>query len=133
MKLKDKFARFMYGRYGIDELSRLMTVLFYLLIIINLFVRSSIISVIALILVFLFTFRSFSRNIYKRRQENNRYLRLKKRVKDFFTLEKNRFRDRKTHIYRKCPKCRAVLRLPKEKGKHTVRCPRCGGGFDIKV
>ena len=76
--------------------------------------------------IFIWSFyRTMSRNIYKRRKENERFC-------GFFKLRKNKFRDRKTHVYRKCPKCKAVLRLPKAKGKHFVNCPRCKNRFQTK-
>ena len=78
-----------------------------------------------MILIFVIFYRIFSRNIQKRRQENEKFC-------GFFKLIRNRFRDRKTHVYRKCPKCKAVLRLPKAKGKHTVVCPRCKNRFEVK-
>ena len=48
-------------------------------------------------------------------------------------LQKSKHRDRKTHVFRKCPACKSVLRLPRQKGKHTVRCPRCQHRFDVKI
>ena len=70
-----------------------------------------------------------SRNIPKRRAENARFV-------GFFKLRRNKWKDRKTHVYRKCPTCHAILRLPKikgkekGKGKHTVCCPRCANKFE---
>ncbi len=39
----------------------------------------------------------------------------------------------KDHVYRICPACRANIRLPKKKGAHSVRCPRCSTLFDVKI
>ena len=78
-------------------------------------------------------FRMFSRKIYKRRAENEKFLKIWNPIKNKFRLMKNKRRDRKTHVYKKCPKCKAVLRLPKQKGKHTVRCPKCSERFDVKI
>ncbi len=39
----------------------------------------------------------------------------------------------KYHVYRICPECKANIRLPKEKGQHSVRCPKCGTLFDVKI
>ena len=65
--------------------------------------------------------------------ENRAFLRFFGKIRGWFVLQKNRFRDRKTHIYRKCPGCRRTLRLPKIKGDHTVCCPCCGKKFQVKV
>ncbi len=42
---------------------------------------------------------------------------------------RTRIKERKTHVFVNCPKCRNVLRLPKGKGKLGVTCPVCGNAF----
>lgn len=129
----------MYGRYGGDTLNKVylwiyvaVVVIYY---IVSLFIPSDAITLGAMVtlgywlistfLIVLIFFRIFSKNIAKRRRENEKFC-------GFFKLLGNRFRDRKTHVYRKCPKCKVVLRLPKAKGKHTVVCPRCRERFEVK-
>ena len=129
----------MYGRYGTDTLNKVYLGL-YIAVVLIYYIAALLIPETAaktkalLLLAYLFLttfliilifFRMFSRNIAKRRRENERFC-------GFFKLIRNRFRDRKTHVYRKCPKCKAVLRLPKAKGKHTVVCPRCRERFQVK-
>ncbi len=127
----------MYGRYGTDTLNKFYLGL-YVAIVLGFTVGSWFIqdpkissliyliyTVISFSLIVLIFFRMFSRNLVKRRRENEVFC-------GFFKLRRNRFRDRKTHIYRKCPSCHAVLRLPKAKGKHTVICPRCKNRFGVK-
>ncbi len=133
MKLKEKFIRFMYGRYGADELYRFLTVVFYILFIINLFLGSYILATAVTALLIFMTYRVFSKNIVKRRAENEKYLVLKRRFDNYVKLRKNKWRDRKTHVYKKCPHCGAVLRFPKKKGKHSASCPSCNGEFNVKV
>ena len=132
-KLKNKLYRFMYGRYGYDTLSKVLlwvyAALLLIYMILSLFVDNPIFSVLYYIAIFSIVcytlYRVMSRNIAKRRAENERFC-------NFFKLRRNKFRDRKTHIYRKCPDCKAVLRLPKSKGKHSVVCPRCKKRFEVK-
>lgn len=133
MKLKEKFIKFMYGRYGADELYRFLTVVFYILFIINLFLRSYILAVAVTAVLIFMTYRVFSKEIAKRRAENEKYLALKRRFDNYVKLQKNKWRDRKTHVYKKCPHCGAVLRFPKNKGKHSASCPSCKGEFSVKV
>ena len=131
-KFKNKLARFFYGRYGADTLNNVLTGIYLSWLItfsiVDIFVNSIIFSIIGwLVTVAIFAlvmFRMMSRNIYKRRRENEKFC-------GFFKLQRNKFRDRKTHVYRKCPSCKAVLRLPKAKGKHTVVCPRCKTRFNV--
>ena len=123
----------MYGRYGPDNLYNFLTVTYLIIAVVNAFLRSAIVAVLELVLIFYVLFRFFSRNIYKRSEENRKYLSVKSKINGFFTLSRQKARERKTHIYKKCPLCKSVLRLPRKKGKHTVKCPRCAHRFDIKV
>ena len=123
----------MYGRYGTDTLGNVMLVSYIVVIILYTFIGFFVDTVWFDVAVWLVStalavtvfWRMFSRNVAKRRKENERFC-------GFFRLRKNRFKDRKTHVYRKCPECKAVLRLPKAKGKHTVVCPRCKKRFTVK-
>lgn len=132
-KFKNWLYRFMYGRYGGDTLNKVLiwvyAIWIIILSVIMIFVDSIWLSLFywisSLSLMFWIFFRMFSRNINARRKENERFC-------GFFKLRRNKFRDRKTHVYRKCPKCKAVLRLPKSKGKHFVVCPRCKNRFEVK-
>lgn len=130
---RDKLIRFMSGRYGTDSLYSLTLIVCMALIIVNMFVRSWIIGLAVLLLVIWATWRAMSRNIYKRRRENAVIVSLKNKISFFFRTRAQRFRERKTHIYRKCPKCRAQLRLPRKKGTLKVHCPKCGESFQIKI
>ncbi len=133
MNLRDKLARFMYGRYGIDQLYRFLSALLFALIIVNLIVGSFILSIIAWSVLIFSLYRVFSKNIYRRKQENEQYLKIKNSFTVFWKLQKDKWRDRKTHVYRKCPHCNAVLRFKKEKGKHPATCPKCKAKLEVKI
>lgn len=47
--------------------------------------------------------------------------------------KKKKLKTDKDHCFRICPECRANIRLPKKKGKHTVVCPRCKCRFEVKI
>ena len=132
-KFREKLIQFMYGRYGADELSRFSFAAWFILIILNIFLRSSIITVIELLLIILIYYRILSRKTEQRRAENAAYLKQRNKVTGFFRIQKLKFRDRKTHCYRKCPVCKKMLRLPKRKGQHTVCCPQCRNDFQVKI
>ena len=132
-KLRTKFIRFMYGRYGVDQLYYALFAVWGVTAIINCFVNSVILSILGTALAVWMIWRSLSRNIQKRRAENERFLVLWKPVKSWLILQRDRIRDRKTARYRRCSHCRAIVKLPVKKGKHTVVCPRCRERFDVKI
>ena len=131
--LKARFERFMVGRYGFDSLYYFLLGVSCVLVVINFFAHNLIISVIDTVVFAYAIYRALSRNIYKRQQENEKYLKFVEKLKSFYRLQKCKRRDRKTHVYKKCPACKNNLRLPKQKGKHTVVCPCCKNRFDVKI
>ena len=129
----ERIASFMAGRYGTDRFYYFLIAVYFILVAVNLFFNSLILS-LAETAVFIYAlYRVMSRNIYKRQAENEKYIKLTEKPKRFFNLQKCKFRDRKTHVYRKCPCCSNNLRLPKQKGKHTVVCPCCKTRFDVRI
>ena len=130
---RERIARFMAGRYGVDRLYYFLLAICLILIVINFFANLYIIYIVESALFAFAFFRVMSRNIYKRQQENEKFIRLTEKPKKLFNLQKCKLRDRETHVYRKCPSCKNNLRLPKQKGKHTVVCPCCKYRFDVKI
>ena len=131
-KLKYALYRFFYGRYGTDTLNKTLLFVYIGLVVVHTVVSLFVDSILVTLLYFVLSVglmiaifsRTLSRNIEARRRENEKFC-------GFFRLRRNRFRDRKTHVYKKCPRCRAVLRLPKAKGRHAVVCPRCKHRFFV--
>ena len=123
----------MYGRCGYDDLSRFLMGVCLVLVIANLFLELFPVAVIETGLLIYTTWRMMSKNLVKRGAENAKYLSLKRKIDGRIKLMKNKHRDRKTHVYHKCPQCKNTLRLPKVKGKHTVNCPCCHTKFDMKI
>ena len=131
--LRSNTYRFMYGRYGVDELYHFLSWTVLVLIFIQFFVRSSVLLLIEMALLIFSMFRFFSKNINQRRKENDWYLArtktIRKKIRDIYRS----YRDRKVYRYRKCPNCQQTLRLPYRKGTHNVRCPKCGHTFETKI
>lgn len=126
-------AKFMYGRYGTDRLNMFLLIVLIVCAGLNLFVRNGYFSIVMssweTLLIVLIYYRMFSRNIQKRYAENQKYLSLENKVKRFFGRTKYIQEQRKDfHIYT-CPQCRQKIRIPKRKGKISVRCPKCGAEF----
>lgn len=132
-RLKMKYDKLMYGKYGLDKLGRDMLILWLIIGFINALFRSRIVMLVALILPILTAVRMFSDNIVKRTKENLKYLSVRTKVIDFFKLRYRMIKEFKTHRYYKCKNCSAYLRVPRKKGEHTVGCPKCGKEFEVKI
>lgn len=122
--------RFMYGRYGSDQLNRALCVLILALYVLSL--PLSLIPMVGSVLRFLNTFlwfvvllRMFSRNIQRRRDENAWFLAKIGPAKQVFRNHKMRQQDRE-HKYFTCKNCSAVCRVPRGRGKIIITCPKCG-------
>lgn len=131
--LRYRFQEWMTGRYGADELNRLMMIGALVFFIASLFsgkvgwLRYMIIP--GLVLVIFATIRQFSRNVYARSKERDAYLRIKQKITGFFKLQKRMWSERKTHRYYRCPKCHVAVRVPKGRGKIQITCPKCREKF----
>lgn len=130
-KFKESVYRFFRGRYGTDSLNSFLLWSYFAAVLINLFTGLRVFSYIGLACGVAAIYRMLSRNIYKRQQENIKFFNLKKKITQKFKLTADKWKYRKTHIYRNCPSCKATLKLPKIKGQHTCCCPRCKNSFKV--
>ena len=124
MNIVAALNRFMAGRYGQDRLNIAMLVVGCVLCFVQMFVPSGVgfvLTIISETLLILSLFRCFSRNTYKRYNENRKFLLMIDRIKD---------RD---HRYYACPKCRQTVRVPRGKGKIAITCPKCREKFIKKT
>ncbi len=127
--MKEKLARFMAGRYGVDYLGRFTIIAGLIALLLAGWTRSSLFNLLAWILIIYSYYRMFSRNVYKRTQENQWYLNKTYKIRSFFARQKNMMAQRKNyHIY-KCPTCKQKIRIPRGKGKIEIRCPKCSTTF----
>ncbi|MCM1047113.1 MAG: hypothetical protein NC433_01650 [Clostridiales bacterium] len=121
--LGEKMQIWMYGRYGYDELSKTLFIVAFVLMFLSFLFPPF--SSIALVLLIWTIFRTYSRNIEKRRNERNAYLGFVGKTRQGWKRRKDMWRERKTHRYYKCPNCRVYLRVPKGRGKIEISCPKC--------
>ena len=131
MKFGDRYIKFMKDRYGIDELYKFLLLICFVLIVINTFISNNIIRLFEVLLIVIIFYRYMSKNIKLRKKENDKYLEIKDKIIKLFDYNKKKYKDRNTHMYKKCPKCKQKIRLPLKKGEHTVKCPTCGNRFDV--
>lgn len=132
MNFRYKLIRFLSGRYGVDELFYVLFGVASILAVTNCFVRSIWLQIVVYALTTYALLRFFSRNFTARQRENKLFSKLKMGIKYKMGIRRQRKADF-THVYKKCPRCHAVLRLPRKKGKHTTVCPKCSNKFKVYV
>lgn len=131
--MKEKFSKFMQGRYGVDQMSRFTMGAALVLIVLAIFIRrsyvGSLLDTLGLLLIVYTYFRIFSRNIQKRYAENQKYLNATGKLRMRISREKNLMEQRKTHHIYTCPGCGQKIRIPRGKGKIEIDCPKCHTKF----
>ena len=124
-RIKLAFMRFMSGRYGTDKLNMVLLTAGLIFSLVGLFIRLPVLNLCCMLfsygLLGYSLFRTFSRNTYKRYQENRRFLLLKQKWTD------------RQHRYYTCPRCRQQVRVPRGKGKISISCPKCKEKFVKKT
>ena len=119
-KFRQWLQKFMTGRYGSDKLNMVILGTGVVLALISLFIPAP--ANLALTIIYYgltvwALFRCFSRETYKRFEENRKFLLFLDRIKD---------RD---HKHFTCPRCRQPVRVPRGKGTIAITCPRCKERF----
>ena len=116
----------MYGRYGLDDLGNFLFKIYFILFILNLFLKLHILTGIELILVVIILYRFISKDIYKRSRENVSFRNIKKKIFKPFSNIKRNIKD-KDHVYKKCHHCKTTLKLPlpNKGGIKKVKCTNC--------
>ena len=122
--LSVSLSTFMVGRYGFDDLSRGLIIGSMFLFVLSMF-GLDILSPIALIMLAAAMLRTFSRNIDRRMAENVSYLEFSKKPRAWWDNLNDRWINRKTKAYIKCPHCKKTFSVPKGKGSVRVTCPYC--------
>lgn len=116
---------FMMGRYGTDKLNMYVLGAGVICSLLGLFIPANLarllLSTASYLLMFWAIFRTFSRNTYRRYQENQKFLMFLTKLKD------------RQHRYFTCPRCRQSVRVPRGKGKIMITCPKCQEKFQKKT
>ena len=137
-KFRCAVSRFMYGRNGMDQLNQTLLwvylgvlvaqVVFSLL---RLSLAARICDMLIWLLMIFILFRMFSKNLPRRRMENQKFMSWFWKKKNSAAGAKARRAD-KDHKYFTC-KCGAICRVPVGKGKIVITCPKCGGQINAKT
>lgn len=135
--MREKFMRFMYGRYGVDTLSKFLVGVALVIYLISSFTQNTLLYYLSWAFMIVSYFRIFSRNVYKRANENQQFLNRTVKIRTFFNTKIRAyinqkvymFNQRKTHHIYKCPTCSQKIRIPRGKGRVEIRCPKCNSTF----
>ena len=119
----------MIGRYGTDGLNQFLSFASIVMLLLSLLTRFSLFTWVGAVLLVLCYYRSLSRNISKRTDENYRYYAIKDRVDSKFRGLKEQWANRRVYHYYRCPQCHQKLRVPRGRGRIQISCPRCGTQF----
>ena len=138
--IRNALIRFMYGRNGMDHLNQalfwvyigLWVVSGLILPLLKLEKLAGILNIAMYVVMFYLFFRTFSKNLYKRREENQKWINWWWKVKNRSAGAKARHAD-KDHKYFTCKSCKAICRVPVGKGKIIITCPKCGAQIQAKT
>lgn len=130
--MRAMIQRFMYGRYGSDQLNWFLLILYLILYLLAMITQSGLLSLLSTVAVVITVFRLLSRNIPRRREENVKFLRVTAPAVRWYKLHATMAKD-KDHRYFKCPHCSQLLRVPKGKGKISITCCNCSSSFEKKT
>ena len=127
--MRENLRQFMIVRYGTDGLNQFLSIASLVLLLIAIISRVSLFTYLGAALLIFYYYRTFSRNISKRTEENYKFYTLKDRVDNKFKGWKEQWANRKVYHYYRCPQCRQKLRVPRGRGRIQISCPRCGTQF----
>ena len=125
MRMREIMQGFMAGRYGTDQLSKLILWISLACLAVSMFTRLNVFYILGLVLLIYTYYRMFSRNVAKRYAENQKYLNWRYGFAVRRNKRKVHWEQRKIYRFYKCPQCRQKVRVPKGKGKVAITCPKC--------
>lgn len=132
-KIKYLLFKFMQGRYGNDALNNFTLVFVFILLILNsLFFHSIFVTPVLFVMMVLTIYRTYSRNITARTNENVAFLKLVRPITHHFKVFKININDKENKTFI-CPKCKTNVRVPRNKGNITITCPKCRERFDKRT
>ena len=94
--MREKLRRFMTGRYGVDQLSRLYLVLTLVLLVLSMITKLPIFYGLAIILLIYMYYRMFSKNTTKMYAQNQKYLNMRYQIVVKWNNAKKHFAQRKS-------------------------------------
>lgn len=118
-KLRWKIQEFMRGRNGVDELNRVLIYAVLAVYVLSMLFQSTLLYYISFLGMIYSMYRTFSKNLYVRREENRKFV-------TWLETTRIKMEQRKDYKIFKCKGCGRNIRVPRGKGKIEVTCPMCG-------
>lgn len=118
-KIRERIDKMLQGRYGIDDLGRMLMITALGLYVIGVVLKNQWFFSLSTFIIIIVIYRMMSRQHWERGEENRRYTGCLK-------LWKLRYENRKYSRIFVCKKCGRFIRVPKGKGKIQVTCTSCG-------
>lgn len=138
-KIKNGLYRFMYGRNGMDQLNGALVRIYLGLFVVQVLCSLArlgigvlLLDALLWVLLLFICFRMFSKNLAKRRAENQKWVNWLWSGKNRRAGAKARRAD-KEHKYFTCKACKTICRVPAGKGRIVITCPKCGAQIDAKT
>ena len=132
-RLQQGLSRFMAGRYGQDAFSLFLLVCAMVLTLLSRIPILWFLYLLGVALMVWLVFRMFSRNLPKRRAENEKFLSVFRPLASVVAGKIQELRAGKYYKFYRCPACKTKLRVPKGKGKVSITCPKCRKEFVKKT
>lgn len=124
MGFRDRLQRFMYGRYGQDQLGIFLMAFAMVLFTISIFTVPYVYIAAILIIIYEY-FRMLSKNRAARYRENAWFLKHTAWVRNGFARIRYYFTEGRKYKVFKCPRCGQKLRVPRGRGRIEIRCRKC--------
>lgn len=133
--IREDIKQAMKYRCGLDELNNLLMLIGFIFVVVALFTKRWIFTLIGTVFIFMCYKRVFSKDISKRRSENDVYMKYMGNVVRYTQYlklclkMKIRSLTDKEYVYFVCNQCKQIIRVPKGKNKVSIRCPKCSQTF----
>lgn len=127
-----KLAEWLRGRQGPDDLAVFSVNLAIVLVLVNVFVRTSWLGWVALVLVAYSMFRIQSKNLGACARENAAFLKALGPARPWIQNPRAAWSELRAYRHVRCTSCKQRVRVPRGKGRLRVTCPRCKSKFEVR-
>ena len=127
-----RLADWLRGRQGPDDLATFCVNVAIVVVVVNLFARTSWLGWVALALIVYAMFRIQSKNLGARARENEKFLKLLGPARPWVQNPSAAWSELRAYKHVRCTSCKQKVRVPRGKGKLRVTCPKCRTKFEVR-